>query len=47
MDEAWTVEHLVQVLQEPNRPLLTQVPRTLGQVCGRALLGDTLQNTRG
>ena len=43
MDEALTVEHLAQVLQEPNRPLLTQVLRILGQVCCRAILGDTLQ----
>ena len=35
--------HVAQVLQEPHRPLLTPVLRTLGQVCGRALLGDTLQ----
>ena len=43
MDEVWTVEHLAQVLQEPNRPLFMQVLRTLGQVCCRAILGDTLQ----
>ena len=43
MDEELTVEHVAQVLQEPNRPLLTQVLRTLGQICCRAILGDTLQ----
>ena len=33
-----TVEKLVQVLQEPNRPLLTLVLRTLGQDRTRAVL---------
>ena len=41
--DALTVDTLAEVLQEPNRPLLTQVLRTLGQICCRAILGDTLQ----
>jgi len=37
-----TVDTLAEVLQEPNRPLLTQVLRTLGQNRCRAILEDTL-----
>jgi Phosphorylated adapter RNA export protein, RNA-binding domain len=37
-----TVEKLMQVLQEPNRPLLTLVLRTLGQDRTRAVLIATL-----
>ena len=37
-----TVDHLAQVLQEPNRPRLTQVLRTLGRARTTALLADTL-----
>src|SRR6516164_5662256 len=42
MDEL-TVNHLADVLQEPNRPLLRQVLRTLGQDRCAALLVDALQ----
>ena len=38
-----TVDTLAQVLQEPNRPLLTQVLRVLGHDRCAALLADTLQ----
>ncbi len=38
-----TVDHLAQVLQEPNRPLLTQVLRTFGQDRCRVILAETLQ----
>ena len=38
-----TVDTLAEVLQEPNRPLLTQVLRTLGQDRTRAVLTATLQ----
>ncbi len=37
-----TVDHQAQVLQESNRPLLTQVLRTVGQDRCRALLAYTL-----
>jgi hypothetical protein len=37
-----TVDHLAQILQEPNRPLLTQVLRTLGQDRCAAILAETL-----
>ncbi len=37
-----TVDTLAEVLQEPNRPLLTQVLRLLGQDRCAALLADTL-----
>jgi hypothetical protein len=37
-----TVDHLAQVLQEPNRPLLAQVLRTLGQDRCAAILAETL-----
>src|SRR5216683_5708265 len=37
-----TVDTLAEVLQEPNRPLLTQVLRTLGQDRCAAILADTL-----
>ena len=36
-----TVDTLAEVLQEPNRPLLTQVLRVLGQDRCAALLTDT------
>jgi PHAX RNA-binding domain len=38
-----TVDTLAEVLQEPNRPLLVQVLRTLGQDRTRAVLTATLQ----
>ena len=38
-----TVDILAEVLQEPNRPLLTQVLRALGQDRCAAILTDTLQ----
>ena len=38
-----TVDTLAEVLQEPNRPLLTQVLRVLGQDRTTAILADTLQ----
>src|SRR5262249_16325461 len=38
-----TVDTLAEVLQEPNRPLLTQVLRVLGHGRCRAILADTLQ----
>ena len=38
-----TVETLAAVLQEPNRPLLTQVLRTLGQERTQAVLTETLR----
>src|SRR5437016_756102 len=38
-----TVDTLAQALQEPNRPLLTQVLRVLGQDRCAAILADTLQ----
>jgi hypothetical protein len=38
-----TVAQLAEVLQEPNRPLLTQVLHTLGQDRCAAILADTLQ----
>jgi PHAX RNA-binding domain len=38
-----TVDTLAQVLQEPNRPLLTQVLRVLGHDRCAAILADTLQ----
>ena len=38
-----TVDTLAEALQEPNRPLLTQVLRTLGQDRTRAVLTATLQ----
>src|SRR5918999_5104487 len=38
-----TVEKLAEVLQEPNRPLLTQVLRTLGPDRTAAVLVETLQ----
>jgi hypothetical protein len=41
--DALTVDTLAEVLQEPNRPLLTQVLRTLGQDRTRAVLTATLQ----
>ena len=37
-----TVEKLAQILQEPNRPLLTQVLRTLGTDRTTAILTETL-----
>jgi len=37
-----TVDTLAEALQEPNRPLLTQVLRILGQDCCAAILTDTL-----
>src|SRR6266849_5233364 len=40
--DAVTVDTLAEVLQEPNRPLLTQVLRTLGQDRCAAILADTL-----
>jgi hypothetical protein len=42
MDEL-TVDTVAGVLQEPNRPLLTQVLRTLGQERTRAMLTATLE----
>ena len=39
--DALTVEKLAEVLQEPNRPLLTQVLRTLGTDRTTAILADT------
>ena len=41
--DALTVDTLAEALQEPNRPLLTQVLRTLGQDRTRAVLTATLQ----
>src|SRR6266508_813029 len=41
--DALTVDTLAEVLQEPNRPLLTQVLRTLGQDRTNAVLTATLQ----
>ena len=41
--DALTVAKLAEILQEPNRPLLTQVLRTLGLERCAALLADTLQ----
>ncbi len=41
--DALTVDTLAEVLQEPNRPLLTQVLRTLGQDRTRAMLTATLE----
>src|SRR6266702_8668268 len=38
-----TVDTLAEVLQEPNRPLLTQVLRTLGPDRTRAVLAATLE----
>ena len=38
-----TVDTLAETLQEPNRPLLTKVLRTLGQDRCAAILADTLQ----
>src|SRR5712691_8160076 len=40
--DAVTVDTLAEALQEPNRPLLTQVLRTLGQDRCAAILADTL-----
>ena len=40
--DALTVDTLAEVLQEPNRPLLTQVLRTLGQDRCAAILTATL-----
>ena len=40
--DAVTVDTLAETLQEPNRPLLTQVLRVLGTDRCRALLADTL-----
>ena len=40
--DALTVEKLAEVLQEPNRPLLTQVLRTLGTDRTTAILTDAL-----
>src|SRR5712691_8576932 len=40
--DALTVDTLAEVLQEPNRPLLTQVLRVLGPARTAALLTDTL-----
>src|SRR5438874_7511064 len=40
--DALTVDTLAEVLQEPNRPLLTQVLRTLGSDRTTAILADTL-----
>jgi hypothetical protein len=42
--DALTVDTLAQALQEPNRPLLTQVLRTLGQDRTRAMLTATLEH---
>jgi hypothetical protein len=41
--ERLTVEQLAEVLQEPNRPLLTQVLRMLGPERTQAVLTATLQ----
>src|SRR5207253_8807171 len=41
--DALTVDTLAEILQEPNRPLLTQVLRMLGQDRCRVILEDTLQ----
>jgi Phosphorylated adapter RNA export protein, RNA-binding domain len=41
--DALTVDTLAEVLQESNRPLLTQVMRTLGQDRTRVMLTETLQ----
>src|SRR5437660_1908616 len=41
--DALTVDTLAETLQEPNRPLLTQVLQMLGQDRCAALLADTLQ----
>src|SRR2546429_1043303 len=40
--DALTVDTLAEALQEPNRPLLTQVLRTLGTDRTTAILADTL-----
>jgi hypothetical protein len=40
--DALTVDTLAEALQEPNRLLLTQVLRTLGQDRTRAVLTATL-----
>jgi hypothetical protein len=40
--DALTVDMLVETLQEPNRPLLRQVLRTLGPDRCAAILADTL-----
>jgi hypothetical protein len=40
--DAVTVDTLAETLQEPNRPLLTQVLRVLGQDRCAAILADTL-----
>jgi Phosphorylated adapter RNA export protein, RNA-binding domain len=40
--DALTVDTLAEALQEPNRPLLTQVLRTLGQDRCAAILTETL-----
>ena len=40
--DAVTVDTLAEALQEPNRPLLTQVLRTLGQDRCAAILAETL-----
>jgi len=40
--DSLTVDTLVEALQEPNRPLLTQVLRTLGPDRTRAVLTETL-----
>src|ERR671935_3019961 len=40
--DALTVDTLAEVLQEPHRPLLTQVLRTLGEDRCAAILADTL-----
>jgi hypothetical protein len=41
--DALTADILAEALQEPNRPLLTKVLRTVGEDRCRALLADTLQ----
>jgi hypothetical protein len=41
--DALTADILAEALQEPNRPLLTKVLRTVGEDRRRALLADTLQ----
>src|SRR5439155_18417218 len=40
--DALTVDTMAEALQEPNRPLLTQVLRTLGTDRTTAILADTL-----
>ena len=42
--DALTVDTLAKALQEPKRPLLTQVLRTLGQDRTRAVLTATLEH---